>query len=138
MKESLGHGPARPLSPDPGAAAGYFTKRIATRNPVIPAVANRLSLFDADGAPVEELAAKYGLVLPAGAWRVRTDRGTHLYAAPPGLPGLKVELTPERVTVIADGYLLAPPGRHPSGLVYAFENVNVETEGAHPRASTRR
>ena len=124
---------ARPLSPEPGAAAGFFTKKLATRNPVVPAVVNGLVLFDFDAAPVEELVTKYDLALPDGAWRVRTARGTHLYAsAPSGLPGMKVELTPERVTVIADGYLLAPPSRHPSGLVYAFENVEVESEGDHP------
>lgn len=124
---------ARPLSPEPGAAAGFFTRKLASRNPVTPAVINKLVLFDFDGAPLEELAAKYELVLPDDAWRVRTARGTHGYvSAPPGCPGLKVELTPERVTVISDGYLLSPPGRHPSGLVYAFENVDVETEDARP------
>ena len=124
---------AQPLSPSPDAAAGFFTKRIATRSPVVPAGSNRLVLLDADGAPLEELAARYELALPHDAWRVRTARGTHLYAsAPAGHPGLKVELTPERVTVITDGYLLAPPGRHPSGLMYEFENVDVEVEDRRP------
>ena len=125
---------AQPLSPEPGKAAGFFTKKLATRNPVIPAVANKLVLFDFDGAPLEQLVAQYALGLPEGdAWRVPTARGTHLYrAAPPGHPGLKVELTSERVTVISDGYLLAPPGRHPSGLVYEFENVDVEAEDKRP------
>jgi AAA domain len=125
----------RPLSPDPGAAAGEFTTRLATRNPVIPAVANRLVLFDFDGAPFGELVSKYELVLPADAWRVPTPRGTHVYAAaPPGHPGLKVELTPERVTVITDGYLVGPGGRHPDGSRYALENVDVETASERPPA----
>lgn len=124
---------ARPLSPEPGAAAGFFTRKLATRNPVVPAVVNGLVLLDGDGAPLRELAAVHGLILPRGAWRVGTARGTHLYAsAPSGHPGLKVELTPDRVTVITDGYLLAPPGRHPSGLVYEFENVDVEAEDGRP------
>jgi replicative DNA helicase len=126
---------ARPLSPDPSAAAGFFTRKLATRNPVIPARANKLVLFDFDGAPLEKLVAQYGLALPGDAWRVPTARGTHIYAAAPsGHPGLKVELTPERTTVITDGYLLAPPGRHPSGPEYAFENVDVETEDKRPPA----
>ena len=83
----------------PGARGGrrLLHKKLATRNPVVPAVVNKLVLFDGDGAPLEELAAKHELVLPDDAWRVRTARGTHVYAsAPPGCPGLKVELTPER------------------------------------------
>jgi hypothetical protein len=126
---------ARPLSPDPGAAAGFFTTKLATRNPVIPAVANKLILFDFDGAPLGELVSKYELVLPADAWRVSTVRGTHLYAsAPHGHSGLKVELTPERVTVITDGYLLGPPGRHPDGPKYALDNVDVESASERPPA----
>jgi AAA domain/Bifunctional DNA primase/polymerase, N-terminal len=126
---------AKPLSPEPGAAAGFFGANYATRNPVIPAGANRLVLFDFDGAPIEELAVKYELALPAGAWRARTARGEHAYgSAPSGHPGLKVEVTRGRVTVIADGYLLAPPSRHPSGLVYAFENVDVDNGSERPPA----
>ena len=130
---------ARPLSSEPGAAAAFFAARIVGRNPVIPAVANKLVLWDFDDGPLEELAAKYEIILPADAWRVPTARGEHAYtSAPAGHPGLKVELTPDRVTVSADGYLLAPPGVHPSGLVYEFENVDLANGRERPPLSMRR
>jgi hypothetical protein len=126
---------AQPLSPEPGAAAGFFDRRVRTRNPVIPAVANDLVLWDFDDGVLDELARRFGIerMLPAGAWRVRTVDGTHLYtSAPPGRAGLKVEVTPARVTVFKDGYLLAPGGRHPDGLVYELENVDVDNGSGRP------
>lgn len=126
---------AKPLSPEPGAAAGYFATQCATRNPVAPAVANKLFLFDFDEAPFDVLARKYGLeeLLPPDAWRVSTARGKHLYAsAPDAHPGLKIELKPNRVTLITDGYLLMPPGVHPSGLRYELENVDILNGAGRP------
>lgn len=72
---------AKPLSSEPGAAAGFFASRIARRNPVIPAVANTLVLWDFDDGPLDMLAKQYALDqhLPADAWRVRTMDGVHLY-----------------------------------------------------------
>src|SRR5215471_10270986 len=78
---------AEPLPAEPGAAAGFFNARIVTRNPAIPAVANRLVLCDFDRGDVEELLRRHGLELPAGAWRVKTANGMHAYAsAPDGYP----------------------------------------------------
>lgn len=126
---------ARTLSRDPGAAAGFFSRKLSTRNPVIPAVANSFVLFDFDGAGFEELVEQYELVLPVDCWRVRTERGEHVYtSAPTSHPGLKVELTSDRVTVSGDGYLLCPPGRHPNGLVYEFANVDVTNGSGRPPA----
>jgi hypothetical protein len=117
---------AKPLPAEPGAAAGFFVARLKSRNPVIPAVANRLVLFDFDRAEMGELLERHGLVLPAGAWLVKTPNGMHAYlAAPEGRPGIKVEVTAERVTVSSDGYLIGPGGRHPDGGRYELVNVDV-------------
>jgi hypothetical protein len=126
---------ARALPAEPGAADGFYDERITKRNPVIPAVPNGLVLWDFDGGELGELARRHGFSrhLPADAWRVRTARGVHLYtSAPPGLPGMKVEVTATKVTISCDGYLLAPSGRHPSGLVYEFENVDSENGSGRP------
>jgi hypothetical protein len=126
---------AKPLPPQPGAAAGFYMTRISSRNPVIPAVANELVLFDFDDGQLDELAHRWGLeqLLPPDAWRVRTVDGTHLYtSAPAGRPGMKVEVTPARVTVSVDGYLLAPGGRHPDGLVYELANVDIRNGNSRP------
>jgi hypothetical protein len=129
---------ARTLSSEPGAAAGFFATRIKTRNPVVPAVANGLVLLDFDGG-LGQLARRYGLeqLMPSDAWRVATAEGTHVYlSAPAGRRGVKVELTPERVTISTDGYLLGPGGRHPDGLVYELANVDLtKGSGRPPTAS---
>lgn len=39
-----------------------------------------------------------------------------------------------RLTISVDGYLLAPGGCHPDGLVYEFENVEIEKENGRPPA----
>jgi hypothetical protein len=126
---------AMPLPAEPGAAAGFFTTRLKTRNPVIPAVANRLILLDFDDGGFDELVSRYGLerLLPAGAWRVRTVEGTHVYlSAPTGRPGFKMELKPSRATFSIDGYLVGPGGTHPDGPEYQLENVDVATGNGRP------
>jgi hypothetical protein len=126
---------ATPLPSEPGAAAGFFTTRLATRNAVIPAVGNGLVLWDGDGGPLDGLARRFGLELPAGAWRLRTPGGgEHAYtSAPEGKPGLKVELTAERATVSLDGYLVGPGSLHPNGGRYpVFDGVDLGNGGVRP------
>jgi hypothetical protein len=125
---------ARALAREPEAAAGFMAERCTRRSPVIPAVANELVLFDFDDGPLDELRREHGLeALPAGAWRVNTVDGAHFYAAaPPGRAGCKLELTPGRATFSVDGYLLAPPGRHPDGLRYTFTNVDLKNGDGRP------
>jgi hypothetical protein len=118
---------AKPLPAEPGAAAGFFTTMLVTHNPAIPALANGLVLWDFDRADMDELLEQHGLELPRGAWLVRTPGGgTHAYTtAPAGRPGMKVEVTTERVSVSTDGYLIGPGGLHPNGDRYELLNVDL-------------
>lgn len=123
---------ARPLaSADEGAA--LLAGRGLTHNPIVVLGASGLIGIDIDGADNDAQARARMHArdvshrhlsddLPATA-TVRSNGGVHLwYRAPEGCtPGfVKVQLTPERVTVSSDGYLVAPPARHPSGHAYAF------------------
>jgi hypothetical protein len=132
-------------------AAGYFKERARKRNPAVTASGSNLDLVEYDGDR-NELDRELGIprLPPTLGWRSR--RGPHLvYRTPPGETPIKVQVDPEGVTLIGDGYLVAAPAwRAEHGVVYelngTMEPVRLPAElrlvlqeyGRETRSETRR
>jgi hypothetical protein len=133
------------------AAAGYFKERARKRNPAVTASGSGFDLVEYDGDR-NKLDRELGIprLPPTLGWRSR--RGPHLvYRTPPGEAPIKVQVDPEGVVLIGDGYLVAAPAwRADHGVVYELngivEPVRLPTElrlvlqeyGRETRAETRR
>jgi Protein of unknown function (DUF3987) len=145
---------AKPLSEQVGteeAAAGYFKERARKRNPAVTASGSGFDLVEYDGDR-NRLDRELGIprLPPTLGWRSR--RGPHLiYRAPEGEAPIKVQIDPEGVTLIGDGYLVAAPAwRAEHGVVYelngTMEPVRLPAElrlvlqeyGRETRSETRR
>jgi Bifunctional DNA primase/polymerase, N-terminal/Primase C terminal 1 (PriCT-1) len=129
--------------PDAEFGAAFLLGRGRRRNPAVVLGASGLVGFDVDGQQAADRLRRMALDLPATV-SVRTGRGVHLwYRVPEGAPSgvVKVEVAADGLTVSRDGYLIAPPAVHPSGLVYAFAEglAPWEVELAElPRATVER
>jgi hypothetical protein len=143
--------PFREQVGDENAAAGFFNERARKRNPVVTAAASGFDLVEYDGDR-SKLDRELGIprLPPTLGWRSR--RGPHLvYRTPPGETPVKVQIDPEGVTLIGDGYLVcAPAWRAEHGVLYelngTMEPVRLPAElrlvlqeyGRETRAETRR
>jgi hypothetical protein len=132
-------------------AAGYFKERARKRNPAVSASGSGFDLVEYDGDR-NTLDRELGIprLPPTLGWRSR--RGPHLvYRTPPGETPIKVQVDPEGVTLIGDGYLVAAPAwRAEYGVVYELngttEPVRLPAElrlvlqeyGRETRSETRR
>jgi hypothetical protein len=114
--------PNTPRLADPEHGAGMM-RRAASRNPALVLGASGLIGLDVDGPAGERLFKHLlgGRKLPPTIL-VATGKGWHFwFARPAGLDGVaKIELGPDGVEAAKDGYLVAPPARHPSGRAYRF------------------
>ena len=145
---------AKPLREQVGtedAAAGFFKERARKRNPAVTASGSGFDLVEYDGDR-NRLDRELGIprLPPTLGWRSR--RGPHLvYRTPPGEAPIKVQVDPEGVTLIGDGYLVcAPAWRAEHGVVYELngttEPVRLPAElrlvlqeyGRETRSETRR
>jgi hypothetical protein len=113
--------PDTPRLADAEHGAGLL-HRGERRNPVVVLAASGLVGVDIDGP--EGLALLRTITtgdLPRTI-TVETGNGWHVwFSRPEGLTGCaKIELGPEGLEIAKDGYLVAPPARHPSGHVYRF------------------
>jgi hypothetical protein len=106
------------------AAAGYFKERARKRNPAVIASASGFDLVEYDGDR-NRLDRELGIprLPPTLGWRSR--RGPHLvYRTPSGAAPIKVQIDPEGVTLIGDGYLVcAPAWRAEQGVVYELNGI---------------
>jgi putative DNA primase/helicase len=132
-------------------AAGYFKERARKRNPAVTASASGFDLVEYDGDR-NRLDRELGIprLPPTLGWRSR--RGPHLvYRTPSGAAPIKVQIDPEGVTLIGDGYLVcAPAWRAEYGVVYELNGIQdpvqlpaelrlvLQEYGRETRAETRR
>jgi hypothetical protein len=145
---------AKPLREQVGtedAAAGFFKERARKRNPAVTASGSGFDLVEYDGDR-NRLDRKLGVprLPPTLGWRSR--RGPHLvYRTPPGETPIKVQVDPEGVTLIGDGYLVAAPAwRAEHAVVYELNGTMepvqlpaalrlvLQEYGRETRAETRR
>jgi AAA domain len=145
---------AKPLSEQVSTeegAAGYFKERARKRNPAVTASGSGFDLVEYDGDR-NTLDRELGIprLPPTLGWRSR--RGPHLvYRTPPGETPIKVQVDPEGITLIGDGYLVAAPAwRAEHGVVYELNGITepvrlpaelrlvLQEYGRETRAETRR
>jgi Bifunctional DNA primase/polymerase, N-terminal/Primase C terminal 1 (PriCT-1) len=104
----------KPL-PDGEFGAAYLAGRGQNRNPAVCLGSSRLLGIDIDGEAGRELLRELvpGGLPPTVAVRSgRADGGMHLWYRPPaGATKLKIQFT-DKLTLSADGYLIAPPAWH--------------------------
>ena len=110
---------AKPLPGDSEAAAAFFKTRARKRNPAVAASRSNKALVEADDGRTRRLPAPRTAAAAthagSGAHGVVRTAGFDL---PPGAKPLKIQLTPNAVTVIEDGYLVFAGALHPSGVTY--------------------
>lgn len=119
----------KPLA-DGSFGEALLVNRGQARNPAIVLAASNLVGIDIDGeGGARRLKEMQPTRLPATV-TVSTGKGWHLWFAPPFdfTEAAKIELAADGVTVSRDGYLVAPPGLHPSGAVYSFADGRAPWE----------
>jgi RecA/RadA recombinase len=92
-------------------------------------VGRGIMVADLDGPHAGRLLGEAGIELPAGAPRVKTGHGRHVYLAPSegvrnrtAVLSVEVDGVKSQLDIRADGgYVLAPPSIHPNGSRYTWE-----------------
>lgn len=128
-KRPRGHGwqETPPLSGEPGALAGQFAENIQRRNPMVVTGTSGLVGIDCDDEP--GLAAFLALHFPETLWvQTSAPYKRHVYyGAPSVCPHHYFEFAGGVVKAKQTQALVLPPGRHPSGVEYAYRNgVGIE------------
>lgn len=104
----------------PEAVRGWWRKWPTANIAVITGLASGVVVLDVDGDPGLDSLRPYEIPKTP---RVRTGRGRHYYFRAPDAP-LQTQQWPDLlgVELKADGaYVVAPPSRHVSGVIYTWE-----------------
>jgi hypothetical protein len=111
-----------PRLADGAFGAALLAGRGLRRNPVVVLGASGLVGVDIDGKAGANLLRELHPDRLPRTVTVRTGKGHHLwFRRPADLRDVaKIELGPEGLEVSKDGYVVAPPARHPCGRIYAF------------------